>query len=130
MTKVELVSGNWLGFSNGSRPESNNIRFWKSPNNIVWLEMSYVFDWNTYEIQSFSFAFSQQEFDNLIDLLLLKGYAELLKVDEHQDFHFEWKSTPSGFAFRIKGRNTSVFECPVQVEFIDFHYVNCGAMVV
>lgn len=128
MTIVELVSGNWLECSGGSRPHSNNIRFWKAPDNRIWLEISYVFDWNTGETQTFGFELSKKDFDTLVDGILKEGRAELQKDDKNQSLHFEWKSTPSGFAFRLKGGNTSPFEGPAQVDFNNFLFVNCGKL--
>lgn len=126
----ELLAGSWLEYSGGSRPKSNNIRFWKAPDNVIWLELFYVFDWNTGEAQTFRFSLSQQEFDSLVEGLFSQGHAVLDKEEHNQSLHFEWKQTPLGFRFRIKGSNISAFEGPAQIDMTNFRDVNCGPLMV
>lgn len=126
----ELLAGNWLEYSGGSRPNSRRIRFWKAPDNVVWLEVHYVFDWNTGKTQTFSFSLSQQEFDCLVEGLLSQGHAAIDKEGHNQSLHFEWKQTPHGFGFRVRGSNISALYSPAQICMRDFHDVNCGPLAV
>jgi len=126
----ELLAGNWLEYSGGSRPNGRHIRFWKAPDNVVWLEVHYVFDWNTGETQTFSFSLNQQEFDGLVEGLLTRGHAALDKEGHNQSLHFEWKQIRHGFGFRIRGSNVSALDNPAQIYMRDFHDVNCGPLTV
>lgn len=124
----ELLRGKWLEYSGGSRPGTNRIRFIDAERDAVCIELCYVFDWNTREIQHLSFQLTRAQFDKLVEELLTAGYGILDTREENKSLLFEWKATDTGFAFRLKGHTLSAFEGPIGIDLVDFHNVDCGRL--
>lgn len=129
MQASQLLKGEWLEYSGGSRPGTNKIRFMQVDKDTVFLELWYVFDWDKHETQSLAFHISRCEFDQLVEGLLREGHASLDKSTEGQRLHFQWKEAPNGFAFYLIGHTTATFEGPIGVEIKDFRTVNYGKLL-
>jgi hypothetical protein len=129
MKTSQLLEGQWLEYSGGSRPGTNMIRFLELDKENVLIELWYVFDWDTGETGSHGFRITRREFDQLVNRLLQEGYASLSKVTEGQRLDFEWKTTNKGFAFRLAGHNTGVFQSSGGLEIKEFKDVACGQLI-
>jgi hypothetical protein len=120
----QLLNGEWLEYSGGSRPHTNRIRFCATTDGFVLIQLWYIFDHLTGGNQLVTFTIEQAEFDLLFQELVKHGHATLNKSDEYQQLRFEWMTTRDGFAFRLKGRALIPFEPELGLEFSDFRSVN------
>jgi hypothetical protein len=87
------------------------------------LELFYVFDFETDEHELFRFTLSVEDFDQLCRGLIADGYATLRRVD---GFQFEWRRSPRGFEFKLRGRATDPIVGARSVEFTEYREVPCG----
>lgn len=128
MTITELLEGHWFEYSGGSRPGTNKIRFIAKDGREVYVEIRYVFDWNTGETEHLSFRLKRSEFNALAEQLYRRGEARLESRSESQELDFHWKQTPNGFTFCLKGHTTTSFGNPAGIEMADFREVRCGPL--
>lgn len=122
----ELLAGQWYQFSGGSRPGSTGIRFLKR-GRVVVIELFYVFDSMTGESELFQWTLPAKAFDRLARGLLVEGYASFESDDD--SLLFEWRPSPRGFEFKLKGRHTDPFAGSRSVEFASFREVPCGVLI-
>jgi hypothetical protein len=124
----ELLQGQWFQFTGGSRPGTNSIRFFRTQDGGVLLELSYVFDWDTGETERFSFMLDEMEFQRLRDGFVTASYGSIEHKTDTEALRFEWKPTDRGFAFRMTGRNSARLEGPGRFDMLNFEEVACGPL--
>ncbi len=125
MLVSDLLRGDWLQYSGGSRPGSTGIRFIRTDDGEIHLELFYVFDADTHETERFSFELSASDFAQLTQGLLATGSSVLERND---GFRFEWKTSPRGFEFKVRGRGVDPFSGSRSVDFAEFREVPCGEL--
>lgn len=125
MLVSDLLRGDWLQYSGGSRPGVTGIRFLGTDDGEVHLQLFYVFDANTNEAEEFSFELSRTEFEQLARDLVGAGSAVLERND---GFRFEWRRSPRGFEFKIRGRGADPFSGSRVIDFAEFREVPCGEL--
>ncbi len=99
-----VVSADWLEYSGGSRRGARRMRF-RSEEGLVWLDLSYRFDFTDDEeaVQEFSFPMPEEEFRKAWRALVTRGRGYI----QHRsgDFSVElWlEQTAYGFRFKLSG---------------------------
>src|SRR5579859_1852211 len=103
MTLDQLLNGQWLEFSGGSRPNSRRLRLARLADGEIELEIFYVFDHDTGEKEQLAFTIAADVFDQFTEELLATGSAVIDQATDTQRLSFECRTTDYGFDFRLKG---------------------------
>lgn len=121
MKILEILTGDWLEYSSGSRPNTNKIRFVATEDGMSFLLLlHYVFDWDTGEEEDFCFTVPSKLFFSFVDELEATGYSRLITTSDFENLSLEMRVLEDRLQFRIDGKSKNRFDGPLTYTFDHF----------